>query len=265
MKILIFGDIIGKPGRLAVEKIIPELKKEYKADFVMANGENLAHGNSVTELTLGEIMEAGVNFITTGDHIWDRKNAGELLDNSKFPLLRPANYPEGSAGPEYKIVKAGGANLAVINLMGRVFMKGSLDCPFRKLDKILKEISTQVKIVIVDIHAEATSEKKALGYYANGRVSVVFGTHTHIPTNDIEILSQKTAYITDVGMTGPKESVIGVDKDASISHFLTQMPFEYKIAEQEEVEINAICVKIDEATGRALKIEQIRKTVEIKI
>lgn len=265
MNILIFGDVIGKPGRLALEKIIPELKKEYKADFIIANGENLAHGNSVTELTIREITEAGVNFLTTGDHIWDRKNVGELLDNSKINLLRPANYPEGSQGPEYKIVKAGETNIAVINLLGRVFMKGSLDCPFRKLDKILNEIFGQAKIVIVDIHAEATSEKKALGYYANGRVSIVFGTHTHIPTNDAEILSQKTAYITDVGMTGPKESVIGVDKDNSIRHFLTQLPFEYKIAEQEEVEVNAICVKIDEATGKAIKIEQIRKIVKIRI
>ncbi len=264
MNVLIFGDVIGKPGRLALKKILPELKKEYKADFVIANGENLAHGNSVTALTMHELLESGVNFITTGDHIWDRKNTEAILKDSVLPILRPANYPTGNAGAEYKIVRVGDIHLAIVNLMGRVFMKSALDCPFRKMDKILNEISGKAQAIAVDFHAEATSEKKALGYYLNGRVSVVYGTHTHIPTNDSEILSGKTAYITDVGMTGPKESVIGVDKDVSIKHFLTQLPFEYKIAEKEENEVNAITVKIDEG-GKALKIAQIRRIAEIKI
>lgn len=263
MNILIFGDIIGKPGRSAIVKTITALKEEHKIDFTIANGENLAHGAGVTEKTLNEIVNAGVDFVTSGDHIWDKRNVIEMLNNTEIPLLRPANYPPCNAGAEYKIIKTGNCKIAIVNLIGRVFIKGSLDCPFRKINHLLDEIKNKTCIIIVDFHAEATSEKKAMGIYLNGKVTVVFGTHTHVPTCDYEILSDGTAYVTDVGMTGPKDSIIGVDKHCSLDHFLTQMPFEYQIAESKIAEVNCIVVNIDEKSGKALKIEMIRKNAEI--
>lgn len=254
---------MGKPGRTALAKTLLELKKKHNADLVIANGENLAHGSGVTETTLAEIRGYGIDFITSGDHIWNRASVGNFLDDKDFPLLRPANYPPGVPGIEFKSVKAAGEEITVINLMGRVFFKQTADCPFRKIDSILEKIKDTSKIIIVDFHAEATSEKKAMGHYLDGRVSVIFGTHTHVPTSDFEVLPKGTAYVTDVGMVGPKDSVIGADKNASLTHFLTQLPFKYEIAESENVEINAVAVKIDEKSGKALGISRIREIVSV--
>jgi len=253
--ILAIGDIIGKPGRQAIQKLLPELKEQHSPDLVIANGENVAGGIGLTSITARELLEAGVNVITSGNHIWAHKEIIPYLD-SEMPILRPLNYPPGVPGRGY-IIRG---RAMVVNLMGRTFM-GDLDCPFRTIDKLLAELKDKPPVIIVDFHAEATSEKMALGRYLDGRVSAVLGTHTHVGTIDAQILSGGTAYVTDIGMTGPMDSVIGDDAEAVIQRFLTAIPHRLSVGKGKII-FNAMLVEIDDNTGKALSIERIYQEVE---
>ncbi|NQW23509.1 MAG: TIGR00282 family metallophosphoesterase [SAR202 cluster bacterium] len=255
MRILMIGDVIGKPGRQAVRAVLPDLKREKGIDVVICNGENTAGGFGITLDTASELLESGVDVLTSGNHIWDKKEIFPYLEEG-LPLIRPANYPD-APGRGY-IHHAG---VTVVNLMGRVFM-GAVDCPFRAADALLEQLKAEggSKIIIVDFHAEATSEKQAMGWYLDGRVSGVFGTHTHVGTVDTRILPKGTAYLTDVGMTGPTDSVIGSDKNAVLERFLTSMPNRLPVATGSCV-FNAVLVDVDEETGVASLIERIDRTV----
>ena len=267
MKIIFFGDVVGRPGREAIKKIMPELKKEYQPDLVVANVENIAHGKGITKKSLEEILESGVDLATSGDHTFSQKETTEILENENSSLLRPANYPPGVPGKGYKIIEIGARTILVMNLMGRVFFNATLDCPFRKADEILEEAGDGIDAIIIDFHCEATSEKKAFGYYLDGRAAAVLGTHTHIPTADEQILPKGTAYISDVGMAGPKNSILGTKIETSLNHFLTQKPFKYDLAfskdENNEVEVNAVLIEIDPNSGKAKKIGRIRREIVI--
>lgn len=266
IKIIAFGDIIGKPGRRALKQIIPELKKEYHPDIIIVNGENLAHNKGITEKILAETVSYGVDFFTLGDHAFDQaKEIAKIFAKDKYPIVRPANYPSEAKvpGSGWKIIKIKKGDVAVLNLMGRVFFREILDCPFRAADKALGEIKKLTNIIICDFHAEATSEKKAMGYHLDAKVSLAYGTHTHIPSGDEQILPQKTAYISDVGMTGPMKSIIGSNPENSIRHFISQLPFDYELSEDKNIEVNAIYTEIDSRSGQAIKIKRIRKIVAV--
>ena len=263
MKILFFGDIVGEPGRRAVKKILPQWQEKYCPDAILANAENLAHGSGITEKSLNEILEAGVDLLTSGNHIFDKKEAWSLLENKNFPLTRPANWSQGVPGQGYRILTKGLKKILAINLSGRLFMKEALDCPFREADRILEEFQDEkINAIIVDFHAEATSEKKSLGYYLDGRVAAVLGTHTHIPTADARILSGGTAYISDVGMVGVSDSVLGVKKEIALKGFLTQIYQRLEVAEG-TVEIDAVLLETNDKTGLAKSIERLEAIVEL--
>jgi metallophosphoesterase (TIGR00282 family) len=255
MKILAIGDIVGKPGREAVHEFVPDLRREYGLDFVIANGENAAGGFGLTVSTSEEILASGVDIITSGNHIWAQKEIIPYLDED-VPIIRPLNYPAGTPGRGYKLVR----KVLVVNLIGRTFMN-SYDCPFRTMDALLENISPKPKIIIIDFHAEATSEKVALGRYLDGRVTAVLGTHTHVGTVDTRLLPGGTAYVTDIGMTGPDDSVIGDDSAAVIQRFLTMMPHHLSVGRGKPV-FNAVMVEVDEKTGRATGIERIFREME---
>lgn len=263
IKILFFGDVVGKIGRKTLARVIPQLKKEFEADFVIANADNLAHGNGITKATVQEGLEAGVNLFTSGDHIWQKKEGLDIIAQTDSPVLRPANYPEQTPGRGEKLAEVGTKKLLVINLQGRVFFNENTDCPFRIFDQIYERYQNQANGIIIDLHAEATSEKVAFGHYVDGRVSAVIGTHTHIPTADARILPKGTAYLTDVGMVGPQNTVLGVNKEIIIKRFLTQMPITHEIPEEGVVVVNAVLVAIDPKTKKANKIEQIIREISI--
>jgi hypothetical protein len=255
VKILFVGDIIGRPGRQALSRELDRLVDRYCIDLVIANGENAAGGFGLTTETVKELFDIGVDCITSGNHIWDKKEQVPLvLANPR--IIRPANYPEGAAGRGSMIVTTpGGIKVAVLNLEGRIFMK-NLECPFRTADREIELLRQETAIIFVDFHAEATSEKSALGWYLDGRVSALIGTHTHVQTADERILPQGTAYLSDVGMTGSFDSVIGIGKEEAIRKFLTQLPVKFEIPKK-DMRLNAVVVAVDEATGRALSIERI--------
>lgn len=264
LKILFFGDVVGRAGREALKKTVPQLKETYQPELAIANAENLAHGKGVTSKTLEGIQEAGIDIFTSGNHIWKKTEGLSILNEKDSPVIRPANYPPGVPGKGYKIIEIGTKKVLIINLMGRVFIQEDIDCPFRKLDEILEETKKEnLKAVIVDFHGEATSEKIAFGWYADGRTSAVIGTHTHIVTADEKILPKGTAYITDAGMVGLKESVLGVDKDTVIKRFLTQLPLNHEIPEEGLVTVNALYLEIDTKTSKAKKLERIKEEVVI--
>jgi metallophosphoesterase (TIGR00282 family) len=252
MLILAIGDVVGKPGRQAIHDLVPDLRKEYGIDLVIANGENAAGGFGLTVATAQELMDDGVDVITSGNHIWAQKEIIPYLEED-VPVLRPLNYPPGVPGRGYLRKK----NVLVVNLIGRTFMT-NYDCPFRTMDKLLEELSPKPKVIVVDFHAEATSEKVALGRYLDGRVSAVLGTHTHVGTIDTRILPGGTAYVTDIGMTGPDDSVIGDDADAVIRRFLTMLPHHLSVGKGRPV-FTAIMVEVDEKSGRAINIERITR------
>jgi len=258
MKILFIGDIVARPGRRTVKELLPAIREEYSPDVIIANGENMAHGRGISEETVKEMQEAGVTFFTSGNHIFANPVAVPKLDDKKFPVIRPANFPPGNPGRGYHVIETGKLQkILIINLIGRVFMKQNYDCPFRIADQIINEhMCDNLSATIVDFHAEATSEKVALGHYLDGRVSAVVGTHTHIPTADPTILSGGTAYITDVGMVGVTDSVIGVQKEPIIKGFLTQMPFKYEIVDGPSI-FAGVLIEIDESTKKATDIKQI--------
>lgn len=260
MKILFIGDIVGRPGRKTITELLPEIREEFTPDAIIANGENMTHGRGISEETVKEMQRAGIMFFTSGNHIFANKSGLQKLSDNKFPVIRPANFPPGNPGRGYEIIETGKfQKILVINLMGRVFMKQNYDCPFRVTDEILKEYENEdLSAIIVDIHAEATSEKVALGHYLDGRVTAVLGTHTHVPTADAKILDNGTAFIADVGMVGVTDSIIGVEKEPIIKGFLTQMPFKYEIADG-PCELGAVLIEVDEKTKKTTEIKQIIK------
>ena len=253
MLILAIGDIVGKPGRRAVSQLLPGLRQQYRTGLVIANGENAAGGIGLTLSTAKELLDAGVNVLTSGNHIWVHKEIIPYLDG-EMPILRPLNYPPGVPGKGHIAI----GRVAVVNLIGRTFI-GDFDCPFRAIDQLLTELKQP--IIVVDFHAEATSEKVAMGRYLDGRVSAVLGTHTHVGTIDAQLLPHGTAYVTDIGMTGPLDSVIGDDAEAVIQRFLTGMPHRLSVGKGKTA-LNAIVVKVDDDTGRALSIDRIYREVE---
>jgi len=255
VSILVIADVIGRPGRRAISKLLPGLQQQYGLDLVIANAENAAGGLGLTSATARELLDAGVDVLTSGNHIWAQKEIIPYLDG-EMPILRPLNYPPGVPGKGYII----NSQAMVVNLMGRTFM-GDLDCPFRAMDQLLAELGHQSPVIIVDFHAEATSEKVAMGRYLDGRVSAVLGTHTHVGTIDAHLLPQGTAYITDIGMTGPTDSVIGDDTDAVIRRFLTRMPHHLSVGKGKII-LNSVMIKVAEDSGRAISIERIDREVE---
>lgn len=263
MNILFFGDLVGKPARVALKTVLPLYKKRYKIDLTIANADNLAHGKGVTKNTIQEVLDSGVDFLTCGDHIWDTSQALDILKDREYNFICPANYPVLDYKKGYKIIEINSKRVLIINLVGRVFLKNYPDCPFRVVDEILKENVKSFDIAIVDLHSEATSEKKAFGFYLDSRVSAVFGTHTHVQTADEEILNGKTAYISDVGMVGPKDSILGCKKETVINQMITQVKFRYELSDDKNVMINAVVVNIDDVSGEAKSIKRLNEVVKI--
>jgi metallophosphoesterase (TIGR00282 family) len=256
IKVMMIGDICGKPGRQAAQHYIPLLRKEHKLDLIIANGENSAGGIGITKDVATELYGMGIDVITTGNHIWDKKEIFEFIDEEDN-LLRPANYPAGTKGHGYQIINVGMHSVAIVNLAGRVFMP-PIDCPFQCAKALLDEISKQCAIIIIDFHAEATSEKMALAWYLDGMVSCLAGTHTHIQTADNRILPKGTAYISDLGMVGAWNSILGMDKENIIKKFVTALPARFTVAKGEAV-FSAIIVTINAATGRAENIMRVQE------
>jgi 2',3'-cyclic-nucleotide 2'-phosphodiesterase len=255
MNVLMVGDIFGDSGRAALAKLLPRLRQQHAIDVAVVNIENAAGGFGVTPQIARTVLEAGgVDVLTSGNHIWDKKEIIPYIGKENL-LLRPANFPVGTPGSGYITVKAGPHRVAVLNLMGRVFMN-PIDCPFRKADEVVAELRRETPVVLVDMHAEATSEVMALGWYLDGRVSAVVGTHRHVQTSDERILPGGTAYITDLGMTGPVDSVIGVDKDIIIQRFLTQMPIRFEPAKGPAA-LRGVVIVVDPDTGRATSIQRL--------
>ena len=256
MRVLLIGDIVGQPGRAAIGALLPVLKKEEALDFVIANAENAAGGSGVTPKIADELFGYGVDVMTTGDHIWNRREIYDYLDKNER-LLRPANYPKGAPGYGSCVVDKNGVKVGVINIAGRVFMD-SIECPFRVVREEIARVEPKTRIIFVDIHAEATSEKVALGWYLDGVVTCLFGTHTHIQTADEKVLSKGMAYITDLGMPGPYDSVIGRRIDQILERFITQRPMRLEMAE-ENIQLAGAVVDVDESTGKARSIKRVQK------
>jgi hypothetical protein len=252
--VLCVGDVFGESGRRCVQALLPRLRKQHEVDVAVVNVENAAAGFGVTPLIARTFLEQGVDVMTSGNHIWDRKEIIEYIVKENL-LLRPANYPSGTPGVGSAVVKAGPHKVAVLNLMGRVFLP-NLDCPFRKADEEVARLREETPLVVVDMHCEATSESQAMGWYLDGRVSAVVGTHRHVQTADERVLPQGTAFITDLGMTGPVNSVIGVEPELAISRFLTQMPNRFEAAKGPAA-LHGAVIRIDPETGRALSIERV--------
>lgn len=259
MNILFIGDIFGNPGRHAIQVFLKDLKEEYRVDVTIANGENSAGGKGITRDIANELLSSGIDFLTMGNHVWDQRSITSFIDDEPR-LIRPANYPIGAPGKGYGIIRAAGQKVGVLNLSGRVYLP-PLDDPFSMSIRWINELAKETRIIIVDIHAEATSEKIALGWFLDGKVTAVLGTHTHVQTADARLLEHGTAYITDVGMTGPRDSVLGVKKELIINRFLTQLPVKFEAASG-PIQINAVVINVDETTGKALSITPIQKTAE---
>ncbi len=259
LRVLALGDIVGTPGRKACTEIIPRMRKEEGIDFVIANAENIAGGSGLTESAVLDLFDHGVDAVTTGDHAFKKREAEDLFRDNNF-VLRPANYPEEVPGVGFNIWEnQNGLKIAVINIMGRVFLK-TIDCPFKTVKKIVEKVRQQTPLIFVDFHAEATSEKVAMGWFLDGTVSAVFGTHTHVPTADETILPQGTGYVTDLGMCGPHLSVIGREVKDALKMFLTQMPTQLRVAE-EDPRITGIILDVDAQTGRTVNIRRIQEKI----
>ena len=260
MRILFVGDIVGKPGRQAIHEILRKVIKDHQIDFTIANGENAAGGMGITPSIALEMLDEGVDVLTSGNHIWAKKEIIPFL-NEENRILRPANYPPQVPGRGMGIFQSGnGQKVGVLNLEGRVFMR-HLDCPFRVGEKEIETLWEETNIIIVDFHAEATSEKMAMGWFLNGKVSAVLGTHTHVQTSDERILNGGTAYITDVGMTGPLASVIGIRKQVALERLLTQIPWKFDVA-TEEIELQGVVIEVDPKTGKSKNIQRIKVPID---
>jgi len=262
LKILFIGDVVGRPGREAVRQILPRLRSELSIDFVIANAENSAGGKGITTEVSHTLFESGVDALTGGNHTWQNKDGIKAIQENER-ILRPANHPTDMPipGKGAAVFPAGcGGKVGVVNLQGRIFMT-PLDCPFRAAAREIARLATETRIIIVDFHAEATSEKIAMGWYLDGKASAVIGTHTHVQTADEQILPNGTAYITDAGMTGPHDGVIGVQKQIVLENMLTRLPVRHKLAEG-NIRLNAILLNIDAESGRAVSIERISKKIK---
>ncbi|MBN2058245.1 MAG: TIGR00282 family metallophosphoesterase [Candidatus Saganbacteria bacterium] len=257
-KVLFIGDIIGQLGRHVCQLALAELRQELKLDLIIANGENSAHGYGITEKVYKELMNMGIEAVTMGNHIWDKREIIKEIDKLPF-LVRPANYPPGSPGNGQLIIDKNGVKAAIVNLSGRTFMQ-SLDCPFRKIDEVLPKLTTNV--VIIDMHAEATSEKCAMGWHVDGRASAVLGTHTHVMTADERLLPKGTALISDVGMVGAYDSIIGMNKEQILKRFVTQLPERFEPTDTGVGLFNAVVLKIDPVSGQTKEIQRIKKIIE---
>lgn len=256
MRILIIGDIVGRPGKHACSVIIPRLIREREIDCVIANAENAAAGSGLTPQMFSKLRHQGIDAMTMGDHIYKRLELIPTLQSSDR-ICKPANLPPEAAGREFAVAGTKrGPRVAVVSLLGRTYMNVRADCPFHAADRVLEAIPKDIKLIVVDVHAETTSEKMALGWYLNGRVTAVVGTHTHVPTADARILPAGTAYVTDLGMTGPYDSVLGRDKDRVIKALVTGMPHPYDVA-WADVHLSGAIVEADSTTGRALRIERV--------
>jgi metallophosphoesterase (TIGR00282 family) len=256
MRILFIGDIVGKAGRQAIDGVLQKVIADHKIEFTIANGENAAGGMGITPAIAIEMLDQGVDVLTSGNHIWAKKEILPFLDE-ELRILRPANYPPKVPGRGSGIFHSpNGQKVGVLNLEGRVFMK-HLDCPFRVGEKEVELLRKETNIILVDFHAEATSEKMAMGWFLNGRVSAILGTHTHVQTSDEKILDEGTAYITDVGMTGPLASVIGIRKQVALDRLLTQIPWKFDVA-TEEIELQGVVIEVDSKTGKSKDIQRIK-------
>lgn len=260
LNILMIGDIVGRPGRVAAKHFLHENAQHY--DFIIANGENAAGGNGITLDILHDLYNSSVDFFTMGNHVWDKREILQFIQHEPN-LIRPANYPPDTPGRGFNVIKLQkNIKIGIVNLSGRVYLQ-PLDCPFRIADQLIDEIRHETPVIIVDFHAEATSEKVAFGWYFDGRVSAVIGTHTHIQTADERVLPKGTGYITDVGMTGPHNSVLGVDKEIVIQKFLTQLPVRFEIADG-DMQFNGVSLQIDENNGKCTKITRIHEVIPSK-
>ncbi len=262
IKILFIGDVVGSPGRAAIKQLVPKIRQREAVDVVIANAENSAGGSGITPRVARDLFQSGCDVLTSGDHVWRRPEAMELLQREAH-ILRPANFPAGTPGRGSTVFKTSqGVGVGVVCLLGRVFIDAMVESPFRTVQEEIKQLKPQAPVIIVDLHAEATSEKVAMGWFLDGEVSAVVGTHTHIQTADEKILPKGTAYITDVGMTGPYDSVIGRNKDRIIERFLTGMPTRFELGTG-DVQLHGVLMEFDEATGRALKIQRVRESVAV--
>jgi metallophosphoesterase (TIGR00282 family) len=256
MRVLMFGDVVGRPGRETLLYYIPRLKQMVHPDAMIVNGENADDGRGITRGIVRELLSAGFDGITMGNHTWDKREIFDFIDKEER-IVRPANYPEGTPGRGMAHLSLGqGRELVLINVMGRSFLS-TLDCPFRRVDALLSEVKPGTP-VLVDFHAETTSEKQALAWHLDGRVSAVIGTHTHVQTGDERILPGGTAYLTDVGMVGPRDAVLGMDKEMVIRRFWTQLPVRFEVAKGASNQVNAVVIDIDDKTGRSRSIRRIR-------
>jgi len=263
MNILFIGDIVGRSGRQAVSTVLPELKKEYQIDFVIAQGENIARGKGLTFQTIKDLQEAGIDFFTAGNHVWKIKEFLPFLGDPKIPVTRGANYPEGAPGKGSRIVETAFGNLLIIQLVGREGISALLDDPFKKAKEILGEHKNDnILASIIDFHAEFTSEKNALAYFLDGEATAIFGTHTHIATCDQRILPKGTAFVTDVGMVGSLNSVLGVRPEGPIQHFLTALPQKFEVELAEPYIFNSVLLKID-GSGKAKSIERVDRVIDV--
>ena len=256
MKILTVGDVVGKSGHQKLKEVLPKIIEENNIDFVIVNGENAADGIGLTEKMYREMLALKVNVVTMGNHTWGKKEIFNFIDDKQ--IIRPANYPENNPGKGYNIYECKGKKIGVINLIGRTTMSVLSENPFLKVKEIIEKIKNTVDIIIVDFHAEATAEKIAMGYFLDGDITILYGTHTHVQTADETILEKGTGYITDIGMTGPKKSVIGMDVDVSIKRFVTCLPEKYKTAEGKS-KLDACIFEVDDETNQVKNICRINK------
>lgn len=254
MKLLFIGDVVGSPGRSMVQEYLPALKQKYRPTMTIINGENAANGKGITEKIYRSFLEQGAQVVTLGNHSWDNRDVFEFIDEAKY-LVRPANFPEGTPGKGLVYASINGTEVAVINLQGRTFLP-ALECPFLTADKLIAEAKKRTPIIFVDFHAEATSEKQAMGWYLDGRVTAVIGTHTHVQTADERILPKGTGYLTDVGMTGPYDGILGVEREAVIKKFLTSLPVRFEVTNG-RAQLNAVLLDISPETGKTLKVQRI--------
>ena len=261
LRILAIGDVIGQPGRTFLQKHLKQIKDKHSIDFVLVNGENSCNGRGITNKIVEFFKEHGVDVITSGNHIWANKEIYQYLDSNN-DLLRPENYSSACPGSGHALFNVEGNTIAIVNLQGRVFMRDTIDCPFNIADSLLTYLKTKTKTIIIDFHAEATSEKLGLAYHLDGRVSAVLGTHTHVQTSDDRILPGGTAYISDLGMVGSLNSMIGMTKGPIIQHFLTQLPTRFQVDKEPPFVLSGVWLEVDVETGKAQKIEKIYITGE---
>ena len=258
IRVLALGDVVGRPGRNAISKLLPSLRATHQADLVIVNAENASGGLGIDPRSAGELRSAGADVLTLGDHAWQRREGRQFIHTEQGWVVRPANYPSGTPGAGFaKLELPGGIRIGVVNVIGRVFIELPLDCPFRTVERLIENELADCTIKILDMHAEATSEKEAIARFLDGRVSLVFGTHTHVPTADERILPKSTAFVSDLGMCGCLDGVIGMDATVAIDRFLTGLPRAYEVAEGPGVLQGIVC-EIDGETGRAESIERVR-------